>query len=88
MTITYNHTSVGLAAAENTIVLSPYVRTVAGASGAVSTAVTLATAISTGKTGSIDWACTSATGVSSTDNGMAGATAGTVQAKYVPATCR
>jgi type IV pilus assembly protein PilA len=88
MTITYNHTSVGLAAAENTITLSPYVRTVAGSAGTASTAITLAAALAAGTSGSIDWACASATQVSSSDNGMASATHGTVQAKYVPAACR
>lgn len=88
MTITYNATSVGLAASEKTITLSPYVRTVAGAVGTASTAVTLKAALGAGTSGSIDWACASATQVSANDNGMAAATAGTVQAKYVPAACR
>lgn len=88
MTITYNATTVGLKDTENTITLSPYVRTVAGSAGAASAAVTLADAIAAGTTGSIDWACASATQVSANDNGMAAATAGKVQAKYVPAACR
>ncbi len=83
MTITYNPTAVGLATAENTIILSPYVR-----DGAAGSSKTLAAAIAAGVTGTLDWACTSATGVSASQNNMAGAAAGTVQAKYVPAACR
>lgn len=83
MTITYNPTAVGVASTEKTIVLSPYVRDCAAG-----TSKTLAAAIGAGVTGTLDWACTSATGVSASQNNMAGATAGTVQAKYVPAACR
>lgn len=87
ITITYNNTSVGLGAAgKNKILLSPYVR-----DGAAPAATQLLTAQSTGVSGSIDWACSSATAVSSTQANMAvtalGDTDG-VQAKYVPAACR
>jgi type IV pilus assembly protein PilA len=82
-TITYNSSAVGLATAENTLVLSPYVRT-----GAAGTSVTLAAAQTAGTTGSIDWACASATSVSATAGGLAAPTAGTLQAKYAPAACR
>lgn len=90
ITIRYNATTVGLAAAENTIVLAPYIRTIAGAAGVASAAVTLATAIGAGTTGSVDWACSSATKVAATENGMAvvAAETGTMQAKYAPAACR
>lgn len=84
MTITYNPTTVGLNSAENTIVLSPYVRT----GGTAGTSQTLASAITDGKTGSLDWACTSATDVSAVENKMLAPTKGTVLAKYVPAACR
>ncbi len=83
ITITYNATSVGLAAAQNTIVLSPYVRT-----AAAGTSVTLKAAQTAGTTGSVDWACASATFVSATAGGMAAPTAGNLQAKYAPAACR
>ena len=83
LTITYNNTAVGVAAAANTITLSPYVRT-----GAAGTSVTLAAAQAAGTTGSIDWACASATSVTATSSGMAAPTAGTMLAKYVPAACR
>lgn len=83
ITITYNDATVGIADGEDTIVLAPYVR-----SGDTGTSQTLVAAQTAGATGSIDWACTSVTQVSATDNNMVGATAGTVQAKYVPAACR
>jgi type IV pilus assembly protein PilA len=50
ITITYNVANVGLAPGANTITLTPWVRTNASGGG-----VQLATAISTGTTGSIDW---------------------------------
>ena len=81
ITVTYNPTTVGLAAKENTLVLSPYVQSQA-------TAETLAAALAAGRTGSVDWACGSATTATSTAQGLAGAAAGTVQAKYAPSQCR
>lgn len=80
LTISYDAATVGVGTAANTLVLAPYVRT-------GTTAVPLATAQAAGDSGSIDWACASTSQVSATDNGMA-ATAGTILAKYVPATCR
>ncbi len=82
ITITYNPTAVGLAAAENKINLTPYVRT-----AAAGTAVALDAAHTAGTTGSIDWACSSATQTAATAQAMGG-TIGTVQAKYAPAACR
>lgn len=83
ITITYNAAGVGLAAAQNTIVLSPYIRT-----GAAGTSQTLVAAQTAGATGSVDWACASATSVAATSAGMASPTAGTLLAKYAPAACR
>lgn len=83
ITITYNPTSVGLAAAANTLVLAPYVRT-----AAAGTTVTLATAQGAGTTGAIDWACASTTQVTATNDNMAGVTAGTLDPRFAPATCR
>jgi len=83
ITIKYNATAVGLKAGEDTIILSPYVRT-----AAAGTSATLAAAQTAGTTGSIDWACTSLTVASATSGGMAAPTAGTLQAKYAPAACR
>jgi len=83
ITITYNPLRVGVATAENTITLSPYVRTAAAGSS-----VTLAAAQATGTSGSIDWACASLTQTAANAAGMAATTAGALQAKYAPATCR
>ena len=81
--VTYNPTAVGLAATQNLINIRPFVRT-----AAAGTAITLDAAITAGTTGTIDWACASATQVASTTAGMTGTTVGTVQAKYAPAACR
>ena len=83
ITITYNPLGVGVATAENTVILSPYVRT-----AAAGTSVTLAAAQGAGTSGSIDWACSSATQTTAAAAFMTGAAAGSMQAKYVPATCR
>ena len=84
ITITYNKTAVGLGTGGTTILLSPYVRDRANTAAAKQ----LAAAQTAGVSGSIDWACASATAVSSTQAMMA-VTAPTdgVQAKYVPAAC-
>ena len=81
--VRYNPTSVGLAATQNLLNIKPFVRT-----AAAGTSVPLNTAITAGTTGTIDWACASATQLSSTQAGMTGTTVGTVQAKYAPAACR
>ena len=83
LTITYNALAVGVGAGANTITISPYIRT-----AAAGTSVTLAAAQLAGTTGSIDWACASNTNVTATSGNMAGVTAGTMLAKYVPAACR
>ena len=83
ITITYNAGAVGIASGADTLTLSPYIRT-----GAVGTSLTLAAAQVAGTTGSIDWACASATQVTATAGFMLTATAGTILAKYVPASCR
>jgi type IV pilus assembly protein PilA len=83
ITITYNATALGVAAAENTLVLAPYVRT-----AAAGTSVTLAAAQAAGTTGSLDWACASATQVAATNANMTGVTPGTLLAKYAPSSCR
>jgi type IV pilus assembly protein PilA len=80
-TITYNAANVGLGAANQTVILSPYIRTGAAVS-------TLAVSLGAGTSGSMDWACTSVTTTAATSRGFAGMAAGTVPAKYVPAECR
>lgn len=82
--ITFN-TTVGVAAAQNVLLVAPFVRAAAGAGNAI----TLAAAQAGGITGSIDWACTSATNLV----GAAVSTAtppavGTVLARFAPANCR
>lgn len=80
ITITYNPAAVGVANNENTITLSPWVRsTTAGQS--------LQDAIAAGATGALDWGCASATSATATANGIT-TVPGTVQAKYAPAQCR
>ena len=78
--ITYRNAAVGVGAA-NLLVLSPWVRTVAG------NPVTLAASQLAGTTGSLDWSCQSATATTATARNMGG-TAGTVLARFVPAECR
>ncbi|WP_034382391.1 pilin [Comamonas thiooxydans] len=83
--ITYNNTAVGVKAAENTLVLTPFVRTAGAGSKAPPT---LAAALKAGESGSIDWACQSVTAETAKGRKMTGGTAGTLLAKYAPAECR
>ncbi len=62
--------------AGNTIKLSPYV----GVAG-------VPTALATGLTGNIDWACTSSTNTTAAAQNMAAAT-GSVPARYAPTQCK
>jgi type IV pilus assembly protein PilA len=82
ITVTLNPSTVGVIATQNVIRLSPYVRTGAA------TAITLAAAQLALNPGPVEWACTSATGTTAAGLGMAGAAAGTLQAKLAPAQCR
>ena len=82
ITVTMNRVTVGVGAGQNTILLSPYARNAAGV------AITLAAAQAAGTATSIDWACTSSTKTTAQSQGMGSAALGTVQAKYVPASCR
>ena len=83
ITITYNATVVGLAAAANTITLTPWVRS--GAAGAGESAFD---AVSAGRSGTLDWGCASATNVTAAAGGITVGAAGTVLAKFAPAQCR
>ena len=61
--------------ANGTLVFSPFIAgTQLGAAG--------------GQTGNIDWGCASTTQVTANAAGMAGITAGSVPAKYVPTQCK
>ena len=79
--ITYDAAATGLTA--NTITLTPWIR-----SGTAGLGETAYAAVLAGNTGSLDWACTSATKTTATAGGIAIVTQGTVQAKYVPSQCR
>ena len=83
ITITYNNTAVGVAAAANTLTLTPWVR-----DGAAGAGKQLAAAITAGSTGSIDWGCASATSVTATTAGITPTAAGTLEARFAPAQCR
>ena len=82
ITITYNAGTVGVTATTNTMLLSPYIRT--GAANPES----LATALGSGNTGVLDWACTSAANTTATAQGFTGMGAGTVLARYAPSNCK
>ena len=73
ITVTYNTTNISQLAGANTLLLSPFISSVA-----------LATATTSG---SIDWACTSAGNSTATNLGMSAGT-GTILAKYVPTQCK
>jgi type IV pilus assembly protein PilA len=88
--VIYNSGSVGIGAAANAIQLHPMIR-----DGAAGTSRTLANAQAAGATGTLDWACVSATNLTATANfpaaagGVPAALAATgVLAKYVPSQCR
>ncbi len=86
ITITYNSANVGLKAddSESVVKLEPFIRNADSGTAAIK----LATAQADGTTGSLDWACASATSTSATATNMAVTGAGTLQAKYAPAACR
>ncbi len=79
ITITYNAASVGLAA-NQTLVLSPFVQTGATPPPAL--------AASFGTPGTIDWACASATNAAATAQSMGAAATGTLIERFAPANCR
>ena len=82
ITITYNELNVGtITAGTNTLVLTPYIQGGAGP-------VALNTAIATGVTGSVDWACASQTSAAATARGFAGVALGTLLPKFAPGECR
>nr|WP_255518797.1 pilin [Neisseria sp. 19428wB4_WF04] len=83
ITVTYNPANVGVAGAANTLTLTPWVR-----SGAAQAGETLAAAIAAGRTGSLDWGCSSATNATATAAGIAIANPGTLEARFAPAQCR
>ena len=81
--ITFNAATVGLVGGQDTVVLTPYLRT-----GAAGTATQLAAAIAAGTSGSIDWGCASVSNVTGIANVVPALTIGTTLARYVPSECR
>ena len=83
ITVDFNNASVGVADTNDTITLSPSVRTTAGISP-------LATALADGLTGAIDWACASETNATATARGLpvTAPTGNPMLSKYVPSECR
>jgi type IV pilus assembly protein PilA len=75
--IVYDAATVGTAATENTLILSPYIAQVA-----------LGTQLAAGVSGAIDWGCSSSTRAVAAARGLPAGTAGTLLAKYAPAECR
>ncbi|WP_336692687.1 pilin [Delftia acidovorans] len=81
--ISYRPAAVGIGAAENTLVMLPWIRDTAGAPK------TLQAALAAGATGAQDWSCQSKTNTAATARGMnIDAKKGTLLAKYAPAECR
>ena len=79
-----NPTAVGLAATENEITLTPWVR-----DGAAGAGQSLQDAQAAGSTGTIDWGCASATNVKATADGITVvAPTNGLQSKYAPSECR
>ena len=87
ITITYNASMLGVASANNTLILYPYIR-----SGPSTTsgggAFTLQAAQTAGSSGSVDWGCASPGVLSATLLSGTAPTAGTLLAKYAPSQCR
>lgn len=82
ITITFKASMIGVAPAENTLIISPFVRV----NGNV--IKPLKNALVAGESGVVDWACSSKTQETAKAVGMVGATLGTIQPKFVPSTCR
>lgn len=85
--VTYNAATVGVGPAQNLLLLSPYVRLLAGAGNAITLAQALAAVPPT--PGVVEWACTSETNaVGTTISSASPPAVGTLLAKHAPATCR
>ncbi len=86
ITITFNAAALGVAANENQITLTPWVRDGQSNGG---NGLALVPAMNAGITGSIDWGCASSTNVSATDSGITVvAPTNPMDSVFVPATCR
>ncbi len=82
ITITYNAVTTGIGAAQNTLVLAPFIRT-----GLPGNQPSLAIALANGISGPIDWACASTTNITAASQGMP-APLGTVLSVFAPSQCR
>ena len=82
ITITFNTQTVGIATGADTLILTPYITDTNGSN------ITLAQALATGTTGSLDWSCASATSTIANSQNMPPLTLGTLLAKHAPANCR
>jgi len=81
ITIKYNATTTGVAAGSDTLTLTPWMRNNAAGQA-------YAAGLAAGVSGSIDWACASATNATATARSMTPLAAGTLLAKYAPNECR
>jgi len=82
ITVDFDNTTVGVAANQDQITLSPNVRTTAGID-------TLAGALANGLTGAIDWGCASETNATANARTIAvTAPANPMLSKYAPSECR
>ncbi|PIE36386.1 MAG: type IV pilin structural subunit [Gammaproteobacteria bacterium] len=92
VTITYNAPNVGVGAAQNTLVLVPWVRDGTGATATAAGGRSLAAALTAGSTGALDWGCVSAAGFAAgtaiNSAGITTAKTATLLAKYAPSICR
>jgi type IV pilus assembly protein PilA len=80
--IAYNATNVGMPAASNTLVITPFVKSAVGGTQL------MPAALAAGNTGAVDWACKGAGGTAAAAGGMGAAGAGLLATKYSPAACR
>lgn len=81
ITIVFNSTNVGSIPPNATLIVSPYVRTSAGAP------ISFADSLTNGTPGVIDWSCSSATNTVSVARSMT-SVPGTLPAVYAPSECR
>lgn len=83
ITITFRAADTGVAAAQNTLTLTPWMRNTAAGSP-------YAAALAAGTPGTVDWACSSVTSNSNTNstNPVTILAPGTMLARFVPTSCR
>lgn len=82
ITIAYNTTNVGLGATANTLTLTPWVR------NSVLGGESLTAALANGRTGTVDWGCSSTSANTATSQGMTIIMRGTLEARLAPGQCR